>query len=49
MREKIKPSLVLMIICIASSLLLVLAHEATKENIANKKVSDKRRGSFRRM
>ena len=38
MREKIKPSLVLMIICIASSLLLVLAHEATKENIAEQKI-----------
>lgn len=34
MKDKIKPTLVLTVICIAASLLLVLAYEATKERIA---------------
>lgn len=34
MKDKIKPTLVLTIICVVASLLLVLAYEATKENIS---------------
>lgn len=34
MKDKIKPTLVLTIICVVAALLLVLAYEATKENIA---------------
>lgn len=37
MKENIIPSIVLTIICIFASLLLVLAHELTKENIAEQK------------
>lgn len=37
MKENIKPPIVLTIICFIASLLLVLAHELTKENIANQK------------
>lgn len=37
MKENIMPSVVLTIICIAASLLLVFAHELTKENIAEQK------------
>lgn len=37
MKSNIMPSVVLTIICIAASLLLVLAHELTKENIAEQK------------
>ncbi len=39
MKDKVIPTLVLTIICVASALLLVLAHEATKENIAEQKES----------
>lgn len=37
MKDNIMPSIVLTIICIVSSLLLVFAHELTKENIAEQK------------
>ncbi|MDE6789906.1 MAG: FMN-binding protein [Ruminococcus sp.] len=37
MKENIMPSIVLTIICIVASLLLVFAHELTKENIAEQK------------
>lgn len=37
MKENIMPSLVLTIICIVASLLLVFAHELTKDNIAEQK------------
>lgn len=37
MKENIMPSIVLTIICIIASLLLVFAHELTKENIAEQK------------
>lgn len=37
MKENIIPTLVLTFICAAASLLLVLAHEMTKENIAEQK------------
>lgn len=37
MKDNIMPSVVLTIICIASSLLLVFAYELTKENIAEQK------------
>lgn len=37
MKDNIMPSVVLTIICIAASLLLVFAHELTKENIAEQK------------
>lgn len=37
MKDKIKPTLVLTIICIISALLLVLAYESTKESIAVQK------------
>ena len=34
MRDKIKPTFVLSVICMAAALLLVLAYEVTKESIA---------------
>lgn len=34
MKDKIKPTFVLTVICVIASLLLVLAHEVTKESIA---------------
>lgn len=37
MKENVMPSVVLTIICIVASLLLVFAHELTKENIAEQK------------
>ncbi|MDE6785050.1 MAG: FMN-binding protein, partial [Ruminococcus sp.] len=37
MKENIKPPVVLAVICIIASLLLVLVHEMTKENIAEQK------------
>ncbi len=37
MKENVMPSFVLTIICIVASLLLVFAHELTKENIAEQK------------
>ena len=37
MKNNIMPSIVLTVICIAASLLLVFAHELTKENIAEQK------------
>lgn len=37
MKANIMPSLVLTVICVAASLLLVFAHELTKENIAEQK------------
>ena len=37
MKEKIKPTIVLTLICVAASLLLVLAHEMTKDSIAEQK------------
>lgn len=37
MKDKIKPTFVLTVICVIASLLLVLAYEATKENIAAQK------------
>lgn len=38
MKDKIKPTLVLTIICVVAALSLVLAYEATKESIAEQKV-----------
>ncbi|MBQ8296982.1 MAG: FMN-binding protein [Ruminococcus sp.] len=35
MKDKVKPSLVLTVICVIASLLLVLAYEVTKESIAS--------------
>ncbi len=37
MKNNVMPSIVLTVICIAASLLLVFAHELTKENIAEQK------------
>lgn len=37
MKDKIIPTLVITLICIAAALLLVLAHEATKDSIAEQK------------
>lgn len=37
MRDKILPTIVLTIICVVAALLLVLAHEATKDSIAKQK------------
>ena len=37
MKDNIKPTLVLTVICLIASLLLVFAHELTKENIAKQK------------
>lgn len=37
MKDNIKPTAVLTAICVAAALLLVLAHEMTKENIARQK------------
>lgn len=37
MKDNVMPSIVLTIICIVASLLLVFAHELTKENIAEQK------------
>ena len=37
MKDKIKPTLVLTIICVIASLLLVLAYESTKDKIAEQK------------
>ncbi len=37
MKDKIMPTLVLTIICVAAALLLVLAHDSTKDRIADQK------------
>lgn len=37
MKDNVKPPVVLTIICVVAALLLVLAHEMTKENIAEQK------------
>ena len=37
MKDKIMPSLVLTIICVIASVLLVFAHELTKDSIAEQK------------
>ena len=37
MKDNIKPPIVLTVICVVASLLLVFAHELTKENIAEQK------------
>ena len=37
MKDKVKPTLVLTIICVAASLLLVLAYEMTKDRISEQR------------
>lgn len=44
MKDKIKPTLVLTAICVISALLLVLAHEATKDSIAEQNYNKFRSG-----